>query len=106
VNGKRIQGIYSKHLAGRKELKELGKHVNMGLAYGELGRYKKAAVSLKRAIALEPDDAEIRFGLGVALFLSGDKGAALRQCLKLRGIDRKLGYELYSMIKAHPTPQL
>ena len=80
-------------------MKELGKHVNMGLAYGELGHYKEAVDSFKRAIELDPDDAEIRYGLGVALLLSGNKVSALEQCLFLRSIDRKQADELHVKIK-------
>ena len=78
----------------------------MGLACGQLGHYKKAAVFLRKALKLTPQNAEVRYAYAVSLFLSGDKGSAFRQCLVLRSVDRKLAYELYRMIKTHPTPQL
>ena len=41
-------------------------HNNLGMVYGELGRYQDAVEALKRAIRIQPDLAEVHYNLGNA----------------------------------------
>ena len=74
--------------------KELADCVNLALECGQQGNYQGAANCLQKALDIDPDDGMVRFGLGVAFFLAGNRTAALEQYLILRKIDMQLGYEL------------
>ncbi len=82
-----------------KNTTKLSEHVNLGLACGALGNYQGAADCLQKALDIDPGDATVRFGLGVALSLAGNRTAALEQYLILRKVDTRLSYELYALIK-------
>lgn len=73
-------------------------YVNLALAFGRWGRFRDAVDALKKALELKPNDADIHFALGVALYISGDRVSALKECLTLQSSDRKLSDELYNLM--------
>jgi tetratricopeptide (TPR) repeat protein len=68
--------------------------VDLGRAYGQLGKYDEAVKVLKRAVELDPDDLKARSFLGVAQFISGDRVAAQRQYQVVLTKDSQLGAEM------------
>jgi tetratricopeptide (TPR) repeat protein len=53
--------------------------VDLGRAYGVLGRYKEAATALERAIELKPDDLQAHSFLGVTRFMQNDRERAMQE---------------------------
>lgn len=58
--------------------------VGLGYARNQLGKYREAAGSFRRAIAIRPDDPTARLDLVESLLLAGDTGAAEGQLRELR----------------------
>jgi len=56
-------------------------HLNLGVAYGELGRHEEAIKSYKQAIKIDPDDALAHNNLGLAYYNTGKKQDIRRQSL-------------------------
>ena len=73
-------------------------HNNLGVAYGDLGRYQDAIESCKQAIKIKPDYAEAHSNLGKAYLMTGDKGSALEECKILKTLDTKQANELLKLI--------
>ena len=62
-------------------------HFNLGVAYGESGKYQKAIKALKQAIRINPDDAEVHYCLGVAYYESGKHEEAIKSYKQAIRID-------------------
>jgi tetratricopeptide (TPR) repeat protein len=54
--------------------------------------------AFKQAIRLKPDDAKAHYGLGLAYFLLGDRGAALEEYRILKDMDADLAGELFKLL--------
>ena len=60
---------------------------NLGVAYGNLGRYQDAIESCKQAIRIKPDYAEAHYNLGVAYANLGryqDAIEAYKQAIRIK----------------------
>ena len=73
-------------------------HYDLGLAYGESIKWKKAIKSYKQAVRINPDFAEAHYFLGGAYVFSEDRGGALEQYKILKKLDTELANELFSLI--------
>ena len=58
-------------------------HNNLGMVYGEWGRYGEAIQQFKTAIAITPDDPEVGMNLATALAASGQDDAARAELTRL-----------------------
>ena len=65
-------------------------HYDLGYAYYELGKYKKAIKSYKQAIKLNPDDALLHYELGFAYGESGKFQEAIESFKQAREKKRGL----------------
>ena len=68
-----------------------------------VGREKLVAVRAaikvyKQTIRIKPDDAEAHNNLGVAYFVTGDKGSALEEYKILKTLDAELANKLFNLI--------
>ena len=62
-------------------------YVNLGLSYLHLNRITESIEAYKKAVAMDPPSDQAYFGLGNALFLSGDKKSALmafQECVRVK----------------------
>ncbi|MHC4435665.1 MAG: tetratricopeptide repeat protein, partial [Planctomycetota bacterium] len=73
-------------------------HLNLGITYGQLGRYQEAIGAFRQVILLIPDDADAHFGLGLSYLSVGDKGLALEEYKVLKPLNRTLANELFDRI--------
>lgn len=60
---------------------------NLGVLYGKKRDFVRALENFRLAVQTNPDDAESRFGLGVAYFDNGDTESALREWARTVQID-------------------
>ena len=58
------------------------------------GRHTEAIQALEEALRIKPDNAEIRYGLGLIYLLSGDKDAARKEYERVKSLDIDLGNRL------------
>jgi tetratricopeptide (TPR) repeat protein len=73
-------------------------HSNLGLAYGESGRYEEAIESFRQTIRIDPDDAKTHACLGAIYFLRKDRGSALEEYKILKELDTEMANELFNLI--------
>lgn len=66
-------------------------HTSMGLIYGRRGEGDKALAHFRRAVELEPDQAEARFNLGLSLMRHQRPEAALEQFEAALGLAEESG---------------
>lgn len=71
---------------------------NLAVAQAELGHYRNAVESLRRAIQLKPDFAMSYFNLGRVFVLLKDKSAALEQYKILNAFAPDLATKLHDEI--------
>jgi tetratricopeptide (TPR) repeat protein len=71
-------------------------HNNLGVAYGELGRYQEAIESYKQAIRIDPDHAEAHNNLGNAYLQLNDRDSA--------PADLSLPQAPIAIVKQEPEP--
>jgi len=72
--------------------------LNLGITYGQLGRYPEAIEAFKRAVSLLPDSANAHFGLGLSYLSVGDKGSALEEYKVLKTLNKAMANELFDRI--------
>ena len=72
--------------------------INLGIAYGNLGRYQDAIEAYKQAIRIKPDYAEAHYNLGIAYLVTGDKDSALEEYKILKTLDAEKANELFKLI--------
>ena len=70
---------------------------NLGVAYGELGRYGEAIEAYWEALRLEPDDAWAWYNFAQAYAKSGNSSAALEAVKRLRRYDTQKADELFNL---------
>jgi len=79
---------------------DAGAHTNLGAAYYESGKYKKAIKRYKQALRINPDLTKVHYNLGLVYLFSNDRGSALEQYKILKNLDteeaNKLFNEIYS----------
>jgi Tfp pilus assembly protein PilF len=73
-------------------------HVNLGLAYLNLGFLDKAGKSLMEAVRLSPQDAQARYALCVYYAKKGDAEAAAREFQALKKLDPNLAQKLSQLM--------
>ena len=73
-------------------------HVNLGAAYGMLGRYQEAVESYKQAVRIKPDDAAAHYSLGGTYVMVGDKNAALNEYKILKDLNQDMANDLFDLI--------
>lgn len=71
-----------------------------GLDLASEGRHTEAIKILENALRIEPDSAEIHYGLGLIYLLSGDTVSARKECETVKSIDTDLGRKLARHLKA------
>ena len=74
--------------------------LHLGFAEGKNGQTRARAASYRKAIELNPDLAEARYLLGVALLLSGDQEGAEDQLKALKKLDRAFAARLQQFVDA------
>jgi tetratricopeptide (TPR) repeat protein len=72
--------------------------LNLGITYGQLGRYQEAIGAFRQVLLLSPDDADAHFGLGLSYLSAGDKGLALEEYKVLKTLNKTLANELFDRI--------
>jgi len=80
----------------RKNPDHVEAHNNLGVAYGELGRYQEAIESYKQAIRIDPDHAEAHNNLGNAYLQLNDRDSA--------PADLSLPQAPIAIVKQEPEP--
>jgi Flp pilus assembly protein TadD len=70
----------------------------LGFAYFKEKRFPEAVSMFKRAVELEPDQAEMRFNLAIAQLASGNKEGAISQYRILKDSNAKLAKQLYQIL--------
>jgi Flp pilus assembly protein TadD len=73
-------------------------HYNLGVSYGELGRWQEAADSLNKAVELKPNEAKVYFRLGVTYLKLNDRRAAGEAHRSLEALDPNLAKQFLDMI--------
>lgn len=73
--------------------------LDRGVALMNLGRHTEALPSLRDAVRLNPEFAEARYRLGLAMVLTGDLDGARHERTKLADIDPSLGNLLGNLIR-------
>jgi Flp pilus assembly protein TadD len=71
---------------------------NLGIAYGQLGRFAEAIQAFKQAIKISPDNAALHFTLGSVYLEAGDKDSAAKEYEILKTLDAEKANELLSLI--------
>ena len=83
----------------RKNPDDASAHLNLGVAYGELGKYEDVIRSYKQAISIDPDDAEAHFRLGLTYLVLNDISSALDQYKILKKLDTEKANLLFNLIE-------
>lgn len=73
-------------------------YYNFGLAYYNLGRYRKAVTWLKRTISLSPKYTLAHYYLGASYLMLGDREGALEEHEILKALDSNLAKKLFDLI--------
>ncbi|MDI6800431.1 MAG: tetratricopeptide repeat protein [Thermodesulfovibrionales bacterium] len=70
----------------------------IGTIYIILGEYQKAVGSFKDAINSHPQNAELRFNIGIAYLLAGDRNAAYEEYIILNKLDKEKAESLFDLL--------
>ena len=73
-------------------------HYNLGNAYIDSGKFKKAIKSYNHAIRINPDYTKAHYGLGITYIILRDKSSALKQHKILKKLDTKMAKKLLGRI--------
>lgn len=80
------------------EMKNEDYYFNLGSAYAKSGKYQEAIEAYKQALRINPDNAEVRFKLGLTYILEDDIGSALDEYKILKNLDNELANKLFNAI--------
>jgi len=69
-----------------------------GFELFEQKRYEDALRAFKASVRARPDDADVRYGLGLMYLLTGDKNAAMNEYRILKSLNANLGKKLKGFI--------
>ena len=72
--------------------------INLGIAYGKLGRYREAIEAYREALHLKPDNADAWAKLAIIYARSGNRSAALEAVKELRRYDPKRAERVFDLI--------
>ncbi|HMK43975.1 MAG TPA: tetratricopeptide repeat protein [Dissulfurispiraceae bacterium] len=95
-NYREAAAAFEEVLLARKD--SAGILTKLSAAYLALGEYGKSVNLLTRAAELEPENAQIRYNLGVAHFLNGNKNGAMEQYLFLNPLDVERAKSLFDLV--------
>jgi Flp pilus assembly protein TadD len=78
---------------------------NLGVAYGNLGKWKDAIAAHSEAVRLKPDYIGALYNLGIDYLMSGDKKKAVQVYEKLKPLSANNANALYFQIYKKPPPK-
>ena len=103
--GKQEDSLKFYRMAVRFKADDTGAHNRLGAAYYKGKQYREAQAEFRRAAELKPDDAALRYNLGLSAIKLGEGEAAARELEYLKAHDQVRAQRLEEVLKtAAKTP--